>query len=205
VQRALVPKKLQSESYCPTCAGALVCDKTADPFATCLCCPASHRFFVMPKSSNCIETAKAGSAHFPELEHGSINQIAAFWLTEPTARIILTEQLAKLLRVILEDRFASDKAFPFTHCLVCGKRLYNLEVPDDWMMGLRCPDGHTWWSRGDTIGGIVDGTEYTLCAELSEFEARQLVSAWLGRNADLDSNLHQSVRQVLEHFMLKGE
>ena len=193
---ASVPEQLRSRCYCPSCGGELTCAETADPLAICLACPSDHRFFVMPEGPLAVETAKAASAHFPELEHQEPEQVAAFWLSDSVARSILNEQLAELLRVILEARSTSN-SLPLSYCPICGGGLSEYEQPDIWVRGLRCSHGHSWAERGGRLGSVLGSTGFALRAEPSESVVRQLVSGWLKGNPHLDTNLHRSVRQVL--------
>ena len=196
MQAASVPDKLRTECYCPSCRGELSPSATVDPFAVCLSCPTGHRFFVMPEAPLALETAKASSSRFPELEHREPQQVATFWLSDPAARSILNEQLAELLRIILEASARSD-SLRFSYCPICGGALSEYEQPDIWVRGLRCSEGHAWAERGGRLGCVLAGIRVGLCAEPSEAVVRQLVSGWLNGNPHLDSNLHDSVRQVL--------
>jgi hypothetical protein len=168
--------------------------------AVCLACPAGHRFFVMPEGPLAVETAKAASAQFPELEHLRPEQVAAFWLSDSVARSILNEQLAELLRVILEARSRSN-SLHFSYCPICGGGLSEYVQPDIWVRGLRCSQGHSWAERGGRLGCALGSTRFGLCAEPSESVVRQLVSCWLKGNPQLDTNLHRSVRQVLAAYI----
>jgi hypothetical protein len=150
----------------------------------------------MPEAPLAVETAKAAFAHFPELEHQDSDQVAAFWLSDPSARNILNEQLAELLRVILECRSASG-SLPFSYCPICGAALSEYKQPDIWVRGLRCSQGHTWAERGNRLGCVLGNTRFDLRAEPSEPVVRQLVSGWLKGNPYIDSNLHRTVHQVL--------
>jgi len=196
VQAASLPEELRTRSHCPSCGGGLTRSVTADPWAICLSCPADHRFFVMPAAPLALETARAASAHFPELEGRQPAEIASFWLSDPFCRSILNEQLAELLRAILEARPRSDSP-RFLRCPLCGTELSEYDQPDVWVRGLRCARDHTWAERGGRLDGVVTSAPFSLRAEPSDGVVRQLVAGWLSGNPQLGSDLHESVRNVL--------
>ena len=197
---ASLPEELLAECYCPECGGDLAPAKTVDPWAICLSCQAGHRFFVMPEPPHYGEGAEASSAQFPQLKGKGPEAVATFWLTDPAARSMLNEQLAELLRVILEASSVSA-SLSFSYCPFCGGALTEYEQPDIWVRGLRCPSNHSWAERGGRLSCLLRGFAYRIHTELSDKVARQAVSAWLGGNPHLDPNLHESVRWVLADWM----
>jgi hypothetical protein len=192
VRVASIPEEIRTK--CPSCGAALAQSETVDPYAICLACPTGHRFFVMPEGPLAIATATAAAAHFPGLERRNRKQVAEFWLSDPSARRLLNQQLAELLRTILEAR-SRDEALRFHYCPVCGGELSEYDQPDIWVRGLRCSQNHSWAERGGRLGSLSIGL--ALHAEPSAAVVRQLVSGWLKGNPQLDSNLHESVRRVL--------
>src|SRR5262245_35090349 len=164
---ATLPAELSGKCYCPSCSGELSRAKTVDPWAICLACPSGHRFFVMPEGPLAVETADAASAHFPELDAQEPAQVAAFWLSNTRARSILNEQLAELLRTILEDRSPSD-SLRFSFCPICCAELAEYEQPDIWVRGLRCIHSHAWAERGGQLGCVLGTARFGLCAEPSQ-------------------------------------
>jgi hypothetical protein len=181
---------------CPACREALVASECADPFAACISCSAGHRFFVMPESPLAGETASAAGMHFPQLEGQPVEVVAAFWLAESAARSALNEQLAELLRIIIENRRVSIE-LPFSYCPVCGDELSEYQQPDIWVQGLRCSQGHSWASRGGRLFSIVAGARLRLHAEPSDATVARLIVGWLKGKPRLDPQLHESVRRAL--------
>jgi hypothetical protein len=192
--RAPVPAS--NELRCPACRGALATAPCADPLAKCLSCSAGHRFFLAPESQ-AADTARAPSLRFPHLDGQPPRTVAAFWLSDPSARSALNEQLAELLRAILEDRRVAA-APEFSYCPLCGEALSEHEQSDVWMVSLRCPNAHDWDSRGGRLFGVVGGSRFTLHAEAPDSTIARLVAGWLGGNPHLEPQLNESVRQVLK-------
>ena len=195
MRRELLPDS--RELRCPACRGALAGARCADPFAQCLSCSEGHRFFLAPESPPATDTSRVASMSLPQLKGQSPQAIAAFWLSDPVARSVLNEQLAELLRAILEDRRVSNEP-SFSYCPLCGEVLSEYEQPDIWIVGLRCSNSHSWASRGGRLGGIAGGSRFSLHAETPDSTVAQLVAGWLRRNRHLESQLHDSVRKVLE-------
>jgi len=67
------------------------------------------------------------------------------------ARSILNEQLAELLRVVLEES-ARAEPLTFSFCPMCGNELSKYEQPEIWVQGRRCEKGHMWVERGGKLG-----------------------------------------------------
>jgi hypothetical protein len=193
-----------NELRCPTCGDALAASPCADHLALCLSCSAGHRFFVIPESPPAVETPTAASMQLPRLSGKSPEVVAAFWLSDDEARSLLNEQLAELLRAIIENRRVPNEP-SFSRCPLCGDALCEYEQPDIWVQGLRCSNSHSWASRGSRLYGIAGGTRFTLHAELSDMTVAQLIAGWLQGNRALDSQLHDSVRRVLESWPLFGK
>jgi len=196
VQAATLPEQLQSKCYCPSCGKLLVSARCLDPWAISLVCLGSHRFFVMPETPLAWQTAMAASLPLPHLDSWAPQDVASFWLADPTVRPMLNEQLAQLLRTILEARQVSDNP-NFSFCPLCGGPLAEYEQPDIWVRGLRCLNGHSWAERGGCIYCKIDGVLFRLHAEDPDKTTSQLIAAWLKRHPHLDTNLHESVRRVL--------
>ncbi len=195
MRRALLPE--WGQLWCPACRRPLTGAQCVDPFARCLACSAGHRFFVTPEAPPAADTSRAASISLPQLEDMSPLAIAAFWLSDPEARSVLNEQLAELLRAILEDRRILSQP-SFSHCPLCGEVLLEHEQPDIWVVGLRCSNGHAWASRGGGLGGFLSGSRFSLHAEAPDSTVAQLIAGWLKGNPQLQRQLHSSVRRVLE-------
>jgi len=198
LQKGTLPEELREECYCPSCGSILRPIETVDPWAVCLSCTADHRFFVLPTPPLAADSATAASACFPQATGQDFDAVAYFWLSESEARSILNEQLAELLRVILEGRSLSKK-LPFLHCPICSGPLSAYEQPDIWVQGLCCPEGHTWASRGGRLMCVFGRDHFILHREPSDEVVRQLVVGWLKGFPVTDSNLPESVRAVLRN------
>ena len=194
----------QLKLHCPTCGDELVPSRSGDPLALCLACRAKHRFFIMPKPPSAAATSNAASMRLPHLAGRSPDAVSAFWLSDKAARSVLNEQLAELLRVAVENRRVPYES-AFVQCPLCGERLAEYEQPDVWVQGLRCPNSHSWASRGSRLYGMAQGSRLTLHGELSDTTIAQLIQGWLKGNRALDSQLHDSVRRVLESSPLLRE
>jgi hypothetical protein len=194
---AKFPDQLRAEIHCPSCGDHLVQRKSADPWAICLICNRDHRFFIMPQSPLAAFTATAAGITFPEIDGLSTPAIASFWLSDARARSVLNDQLALLLRAIVESRSILDEP-DFSFCLICGEVLEEYERPLDlYMKGLRCQSGHRWALRGGRLISAMETVELGLQAEYSDAVVSQLIAAWLRRDPHLEPNLHDSLRQVL--------
>jgi hypothetical protein len=192
---ATIPEQLGGVSYCPTCGARVSQVSSYDPFAICFMCPSEHRFFVMPEPTYSMGTPKATSVSFPDLKGQTPQQVASFWLSDATARGFLNEQLAMLLRVILEGSARVD-ALRFLYCPVCGDSLIR-DGGDAWVDGYRCARGHRWGERGGRLGcPIGPGSPFGLCAEPTRSVVEFLISAWLRGGRELDAQLDSSVREV---------
>ena len=200
MRQAPLPHDLLAECRCPECGGTLAPGNSADPWALCLRCESGHRYFLMPESPGYGEATEAVSARFPELDGKNPADIAAFWLKEPSARRLLNEQLAVLLRFILESG-TGDPGLSFRYCPFCGGALEGYEQPDVWVNGLRCENGHEWAERGGRLSCVLRGFGYVFHADLDESVARTLALGWTRNNPTLVANLPDSVRRVLEDWL----
>ena len=171
----------------------------ADPFSMSLACQGGHRLFLMPQGPSATESARAATANYPELENLDTAQVAEFWLADPTARTLLNQQLAELLRGILEGHFP-PAPLTLAFCPICATKLVPSGGGDGWTQGLRCSRDHRWEHRGSQITYVRGTRAFTLITEPSEGVAHQLASGWLEGNPAMDTNLHLSVRRVLEHY-----
>jgi hypothetical protein len=159
-------------------------------------CDGGHRFFIPPEPPNAADSATAGSRRFPEVSGLSTEAIASFWLSDPKARSVLNEQLAQLLRAILEKRNVLDEP-SFSFCPICGASIADYDQPDIWVQGLRCPSGHSWALRSDCLFSVIGGRRLELQAEHSDAAIGNLIDAWLKSDRHMATNLHESIRRVL--------
>jgi hypothetical protein len=179
----------------------------ADPRATCLSCSHDHRYFVLPEGPLVQESATAATTKFPALTGKSPAEIASFWLSDLNARSILNEQLAALLRTILDGRTAEAEHNP-SYCPLCARPLSDDKPPDAWIRAFRCSRGHKWWSRGRRLWAVHgrrraggDAPAWIeLHEEMTKTTALFLVKAWLGRDRLLATDLHESVARVLKRW-----
>jgi hypothetical protein len=194
---ANITQELRTELHCPSCADDLVSCTSADPWAICLACNRDHRFFIMPPGPLAAFTATAAGITLPEIDGLSTAAIASSWLSDPRAREVLNEQLALLLRTIIEPRKILEEP-DFSFCPICGAPLGECERPFDiYMKGLRCQSDHRWALRGGRLFSAMESVKLELQGEYSDAVASQLIAAWLKRNPHLEPNLHDSVRKVL--------
>ena len=184
--------------HCPTCGEPLAVTPSADPLATCLACSADHRFFVMPERRT--QSGDAALMRLPGLDEKPPKAVAAFWLSDRKARSALNEQLAELLRTVIDSRRLKH-APSFWRCPICGEGLSEYEQPDIWIQELRCVNSHVWASRGGRLEDISGDARLTLHAELAEDVTRQLMIGWLKDRHELKPQLHASVRRVFESWL----
>ena len=197
MRAANIAEELHAKLHCPSCGDHLVLRKSADPWAICLVCNRDHRFFVMPPGPPAAFTATAAGITLPEISGLSTPAIASFWLSDPRARSVLNDQLALLLRAIVESRSILDEPH-FSFCPICRDALEEYDRPLDlYMKGLRCRRKHCWALRGGRLFSAMEAVRLELQAEYSDAMVSQLITAWLNRDPHLEPNLHDSVRQVL--------
>jgi hypothetical protein len=153
----------------------------------------------MPDPPVATASEQASLAQFEGLDTQELTEIARFWLSNPEARRILNDQLAEILRVTLE-RSARSEPLSFSFCPICSDALTKYEQPDIWVRGLRCGNGHEWAERGGKLGS----EHFRLHSEPTGDVVGGLVSAWLGDNPFLRSNIHPSIRRVLETSIYTG-
>ena len=151
----------------------------------------------MPQSPLATFTAAAAGITLPEIDGLSTSAIASFWLADGRARSVLNDQLALLLRAIVESRSILDEP-DFSFCPICVAALEEYKRPlDVYMKGLRCQSDHRWALRGGQLFSAMETVKLELQAEYSDAVVSQLIAAWLKRDPYLEPNLHDSVRQVL--------
>jgi hypothetical protein len=151
----------------------------------------------MPPGPLAAFTATAAGITLPEIGRLSTPAIASFWLSDPRARSVLNDQLALILRAIIESRRILDEPY-FSFCPICADALEEYDRPLDlYMKGLRCQRDHCWALRGGRLFSAMEAVKLELQAEYSDAVLSQLIAAWLKRDRHLETNLHDSVRQVL--------
>jgi hypothetical protein len=157
----------------------------------------------MPDGPLAVESATASSAHFPHLQYERPEKVAVFWLSDASARRILVEQLAMLLRVYLEQHFPPS-AVRFSFCPICAAALSDVPptVGDGgWAAGRGCAAGHRWAERNG-LGCMFGETRFSLQREPLESEVRRTVAFWLHGDYEARIRLHDSVRDVLAGSVL---
>ena len=192
---AVIPEEF-AQRHCPSCGKPLTLNQCSDSRAICLVCTNDHRFYVLPDAPLAAESAKAGLMQLPQLKSAPPEAIASYWLSDPAARFILNEQLADLLRTILDAHVAPcDPEFSF--CPFCGLAFAEFEQPDIWVRGLACSDGHVFSTRGNKLATTVDGKRLTFHSEHSFAAMKALITGWLKPDPRLEAQLHESIRFVL--------
>ncbi len=126
----------------------------------------------------------------------STKAIAEFWLSDPHARSMLNQQLAQLLRWILERPGLIDEP-QFLFCPICRHSLVEYDPDDIWVKGLRCKKDHLWALRGGHFFHFTETAHIELYSDSPDKTANRLVAAWLTPNPTLETNLHESIRRVL--------
>lgn len=200
-----ITEQLSTEIHCPSCGDHLIPGTCADPFAICLVCNHDHRFFIMPPAPLAAITATVAGMSFPELSSLSTSSIASFWLSDPRARWVLNDQLAQLLRAIVESRRVLDEPH-VSFCPICGETLAGYDWPFDcYHQGLGRQNGHRWALRGSRFSSAMETLSLELHAEYTDAVVSQLIAAWLKRDARLEQNLHDSIRKVLLSSALRPQ
>ena len=188
------------ELCCPTCASPLRARGVLDVFANGLECREGHRFLTWKRRALAEDSARAGDVAVPDSldDLGIINH----WLGVRSARSRLNEQLAEILARIHSiysgnRHVQSENAFLM--CPRCGGCLEESE-PLGWKRGLVCSSGHSWYERGGRLMGTSPDGPVVLARELDDETLHTLVMRWLRGSAELESNLHPSIRAILGRF-----
>jgi hypothetical protein len=197
MQEARMPEALSVAAHCSDCGARLTRSECGDPWAICLSCTNGHRFFIMPDPPLAADTARCSAIRSAKLGRTPPEALASFWLADPAARSSLSEQLAEMLRVIVEDE-APDAEARHAHCPFCGRPLEPYDQQDVWVQGLRCESGHEWAARGGRLFTMEGRAHIIIHAQPSDRIVRSLVAGWLSGNPQLEPQLHPSIRGVLE-------
>jgi hypothetical protein len=169
---------------------------SVDPFVISLACAFHHKFLIYPEHPLAIETAKAEGMECPDFA-GAVETAARHWLSDPSARAVLNPQIAMLFRSYLEG-FGPDPELEFSFCPRCGMRLADFEQDDVWVQGRVCANGHRWAYRGGRLGCVVAGQQFGVFREYSRENARSVATWWRCSDAASKSNVHASMRPVLQ-------
>ena len=183
--------------HCSGCSARMSKSECSDPRAECLTCSLGHRFFLLEKPNLGQATARAAGLNLNQLTGTALEDVARFWLMDPTARAHLNDQLAELLRIFLDGRYVPLE-LPHQHCPTCGETLSGYEQPDIWVRGFRCTQDHIWAARGSHLGGRVEEEYVTFYAEPTDNVLSKLAEGWLNHNPHLQPQIHRSVRPILE-------
>jgi hypothetical protein len=196
VTPAHIPKALGNTIYCGACGEPATTVDSVDPFVICFACTSGHKFFVYPDYPLAIETAKAKSMVCPDFKEDP-EAAARYWLSDPAARCVLNPQIATLFRSFLEG-FGPNPELEFEYCPRCGQLLSDFEQDDIWVVGRACSNHHNWAYRGGHLGCVIEGNQFGLHREYSQENARTTAAWWLGSNKKPQSNVHPSMRSILE-------
>lgn len=197
MDRPELPPELQMSCHCPACAEPLATAHSVDPWVLCLSCPSGHRFFIEPTVS-ARASATAASAHFPELDNAEVGMVAAFWLTDARARSVLNQQVAQMLRAIVEER-APEHTPTTSYCPICAAALLEGGISIVERIGLACSARHEWVRLMHGLSAVSAQQSFVLYPEMSRQAMINLVHAWLEGTGELpfSGNLPDSVRAVL--------
>lgn len=190
--------------HCAVCATKVLRTSSSDPRAECLTCGEGHRCVLATWSPLASATATASVTAWPELQGADAAASARFWLSDTAAREVLNDDLATILRVYL-DGPARD-AVALNRCPMCGLDLSEVHDPADaWVRTTACIEKHLWAVRGRRISSRMDHQSVSFIFEPSAECLQTLARAWLEPVAAIQSNVHPSVRLVLEAIAESSE
>lgn len=189
--------------FCAVCGTHAAPASSEDPWADMLRCEQGHRCLTGQPAFPASATETAASRVWPGLLAKPLEDIARFWLADPSARSVLNEDLATILRTFLDGAFAYR--FEPHYCPLCGLSLVRSEEEDSlWLKALRCKADHACDVRGSRITSVINGEILAFEFEPSPHRLREMATGWLQprqqHRAILDANLHESVRLVLQRI-----
>ena len=163
-------------------------------------CNAGHRFYSFYDEHGGIVPASK-TIEPPHLADDRI--ILRFWLLDPPARLRVPNQLAVVVRRILELSEGGESMaridHPFRFCPICGEAFTASDVGDGYMWHKRCRAGHTHWEHQYTLfPGDVAGRDNLSIELYDEFLSNQL-DAYL-TNEMFEWYIHPQLRDVLTRF-----
>ncbi|MEN6319298.1 MAG: hypothetical protein ABFD82_11155 [Syntrophaceae bacterium] len=148
--------KYSSIRYCPSCGKKLekvdIIDANADGYK----CENGHCLHSLKQE---VYTAQTMGSYLA-LKSGkeSPEDIFREWLSNPGLRSHLNDNLANVLRFILETRNGKQNAaepYSYDYCTTCGEKLQDVPSDDLYVAILKCANDHTFLSRGGlrSVGG----------------------------------------------------
>lgn len=126
--------------------------------------------------------------------------VLRYWLLDPAARLRVPNQLAVLVRRILELSEGGERMaridFPFRFCPICGEQFTQSDVSDGYMWYKSCRHGHAHWEHQYTLfPGDRVGTDNLSIELYDEFLPTQL-DTYL-TNEMFEWYVHPQLRDVL--------
>lgn len=139
--------------YCPSCGEKLDKIKIIDIHAEGFKCANGHFLNLLKDEVYTWQTM--GS--YLELKSGkeAPEEVLKEWLSNPLLRDHLNDNLAGIIRFILDKRVEKQKAKePNRHayCPTCGEKLKDVATDDLYVAILKCKNDHTFVSRGGLRG-----------------------------------------------------
>lgn len=157
--------------YCPICKGSLFSRDSADIFVLLLHCSSDHQFHVPQKRVLTNDTGRK----YRKLSFDSNDKTLTIkkWLSDPTYRSHLNDQMAEILRLLLESNETAynkpaQKERGILYCPFCGeevKRQRLLDNLDIYSQELKCVKGHNFTYRNCLM--VHEGNEHLeLCQDM---------------------------------------
>lgn len=163
-------------------------------------CTAGHRFYSFYDEHGGIVPASS-TIKPPHLTDD--RSILRYWLLDPPARLRVPNQLAVVVRRILELSEGGEPMaridHPFRFCPICGEQFTAFDVGDGYMWYRGCRHGHTHWEHQYTLfPGDVVGKDNLSIELYDEFLPKQLDSYLT--NEIFEWYIHPQLRDVLTRF-----
>ena len=163
-------------------------------------CATGHRFYSFYDEHGGIVPA-SNTIEPPHLADD--RSILRFWLLDPPARLRVPNQLAVVVRRILEQSDGGEAMaridHPFNFCPICGEQFTVSDVSDGYMWHKGCRHGHGHWVHHYTLfPGDVVGKDNLSIELYDEFLPTQL-DAYL-TDEMFGWYIHPQLRDVLTRF-----
>jgi hypothetical protein len=182
--------------YCPACGSELAGRSLLDPYIEGYICANGHIYFTTLNEQRGA-LPRADTVDPPPMQ--SDVDVLKFWLTDALARKRVPNQLAwacrRLVEVMEADHHVGKPVEPFAFCPTCGTRLAHFASDDLYMQGLRCPNGHELWWRGNTVW--YDRNSANLSVELADDDLPRLIEYYTRENDYVTPYVHPTLRGLL--------
>lgn len=203
IYKVNVDTNLLNSLKCPSCKADLNKHEIIDIFELGLSCKNNHRFYVeirIPLSTN---TENCAVIEWPLANDNELVVIQS-WLTDFNLRSKLNNQLANIIRRILEIKSKKinieNNYEVFKYCIFCSNELSEFQQNDVWVKGLECIKHHRFLVRNG-LGFQVNGYSLKLQDDMSNSILVNLVEAWLRPNKFLEKQLHEQIKRILKDFL----